>query len=421
MEAKIIAARLQDINEGLLRQLGGITETYFRKTKRLGAAVRICNLIKGRDVIDQYDLLCAAAGELGIGADTAERALSELEEIGYVTVTRQGGDISKIEERIPLLDSRYTQIGEKWQANNPSELEQLTLEIVDDLLVSPRRERDLISDHNVDDKTFRLISDVGRTGAFLGSYKSPTDGSEIAFSPLYHDENPEQLLRLFEQFPNEDVSAKLRSIRGYQGSPIDLIKDPVILHAIKAGCIPTPSVHSTGGLRHFAFTPLEGVGRLEKGLLEKARAIIACVRYGQHFASITKLFDPLAILRALRSRKRIGSHSEILQQYALLHKMGVGVISRDRFKTSRFVFTLLDTPENLRAVDMAIQYLTIAEPAKTEKKLDSAKQLLLPGIAGSYGSPAKTRYDAVNLQVTGVSEASISKLNHLLIGGSSGF
>jgi hypothetical protein len=421
MEAKIIAARLQDINEGLLRQLGGITETYFRKTKRLGAAVRICNLIKGRDVIDQYDQLCAATGELGIGADTAEKALNELEEIGYVTITRTGGEIAKIEERIPLLDSQYTQIGEKWAAGQPSELEQLTLEVVDDLLVSPRRERDLISAHNVDEVSFRLISDVGKTGAFLQTYKSPTDGSEIAYSPLYHDENPEQLLSVFDKFPDEDVSAKLRSIRHYQGSPIDLIKDPVILHAVKTGCLPTPSVHSSGGLKHFAFTPLEGVGKMEKGLLEKARAIIACVRYGQHFATITRVSDPLAILRALRQRKRIGSHSEILKQYALLHKMGVGVISRDRTASSRFAFTLLDTPENLRALDMAIQYLTIAEPARADKKLEAAKQLLLPGISGSYGSPAKTRYEAVNLQATTVSEASIGKLNHLLIGGSSGF
>ena len=44
MDAKIITARLQDVNEGLLRQLGGITETYFRKSKRLGAAIRICNV-----------------------------------------------------------------------------------------------------------------------------------------------------------------------------------------------------------------------------------------------------------------------------------------------------------------------------------------------------------------------------------------
>ena len=421
MDAKIITARLHDINEGLFRQLGGVTETYYRKSKRLGAAVRVCNLIKGHDVIDQYDVLCAAAGELGIPADTVDKALSELEEIGYVSITRKGGDISKIEERIPLLDAQYTQIGEKWKANRPSEIEQATLELADDLIVAPRRERELIKKHNLDNETFRLIADVGRTGAFFSSYKSPVDGSDITFSPLYHDENPEKLFALFDAFPKEDVSEKLWSIRQYQGLPTDTIKDPVLLQAIKVGCVPTPSVNSSGGLKHFAFTPLEGVGKIEKGLLEKARAIIACVRYGQHFATITKVGDPLAILGALRDRRRIGSHSEILKQYALLHKMGVGVISRDPVNRSRYTFHLIDTPENLRALNMAIQYLTIKEPARPDKKLDSARQLLLPGIAGSYGTPAKTRCEVVTVQPTGMSEASINKLNHLLIGGSSGF
>jgi hypothetical protein len=322
----------------LLRQLGGATEIYFRKTKRLGAAIRICNLIKGRDVISQYDVLCAAAGELGIPADTVDKSLSELEEIGYVSIARSGGDIAKIEERIPLLDAQYTQIGEKWESSQPSEIEKAAIELVDDLIVSPRRERDLINKHNLDAKAFQLIKDVGTTGAFLTSYRSPSDGSDIAYSPLYHDENPEKVLKLFDAFPDQDVSEKLRSIRKYQGMPTDTLKDPIVLQAIKIGCLPTPSVNSSSGLKHFAFTPLEGVGKFEKGLLEKARAILACVRYGQHFASITKVFDPLLILGALKTRKRIGSHSEILKQYSLLHKLGVGRISRDHSSPTRFTF-----------------------------------------------------------------------------------
>lgn len=372
-------------------------------------------------MIDQYDMLCAATGELGIPADTVDKALTELEEIGYVKLTRSAGDITKIEERVPLLDSQYTQIGEKWQAGKPSEIEKATVEVLDDLLVAPRRERDLMIKHNLDERAFRLITDVGKTGTFLSSYKSPINGSDIAFSPLYHDENPEKFLKLFSDYPEEDVSTKLRSIRDYQGKPTEIITDPIILQAIKIGCIPTPSVKSSGGLKYFAFTPLEGVGKLEKGLLDKARAILACVRYGQHFATVTRVADPLIILQAFRRRKKIGSHSEILQQYALLHKMGIGVISPDPSYRDRYTLNLLDTPENIRALDMAIQYLTIAEPARADTKLPSAQQLLFPGIAGSYGTPSRTRYDVVNIQPTSMSESSISKLNHLLIGGSSGY
>jgi DNA-binding transcriptional regulator YhcF (GntR family) len=52
-------------------------------------------VLRGQDVIDNYEMLAAAAGELGIPADTLDRALSELEEIGYVTIHKSGGDIRK--------------------------------------------------------------------------------------------------------------------------------------------------------------------------------------------------------------------------------------------------------------------------------------------------------------------------------------
>jgi DNA-binding transcriptional ArsR family regulator len=422
MENKIIAARLQDINEGLVRQIGGITEAYYIKSKRLGAAGRICNIIKGQDVIKNPQILFIASGELGISGDTVDRALDELEEIGYVTLYRKGGEISKIEERIPLLEDQYSQIGEKWLDSSPTEIERATIEIIDDLMVAPQREREIIKKYGIDNEAFGIIGDVGKNGAFYKNYDSPVDGSSIAYSPLYHDENPEKIMALFDKYPEEDVSGKIRTIRAYQGRPVDAINDPVLMEAIRIGCIPTPSVDSSRGRKHFAFTPLKGVGKLEKNLLEKARAIISCVRYGQHFAVITRIDDPLLILRALERRKRIGSHSEILRQYALLHKLGVGIISKDPTSIeTRYTFNLLDTPENMRALELAIQYLTIKEPVKREPKVKKVRQLFLPGMSGMYGTVAKTRIDLQSVKTTTLSDDSINHLNHLLIGGSSGY
>ncbi|MCK4816756.1 hypothetical protein KA005_13380, partial [bacterium] len=186
------------------------------------------------------------------------------------------------------------------------------------------------------------------------------------------------------------------------------------------GCIPTPSVNSSAGEKFFVFTPLQGVGKLEKALLEKARAIIACVRYGQHFATVTKIFDPLLILERLQGRKKIGAHSEILRQYALLHKLGVGKIARDRFHSDRFNFHLIDTEDNMRALELAIQYLTIKEVVKPDSSANKAKQLLLPGFEGSYGSTTTTRMSCSTVKPTEMSSSSIDALNHLIIGGSSG-
>ena len=62
MDNKLISARLEEINEGLCGQIGGLTESHYRISKRFGAAVRIANLIKGQDVILDYNYLLAAAG-----------------------------------------------------------------------------------------------------------------------------------------------------------------------------------------------------------------------------------------------------------------------------------------------------------------------------------------------------------------------
>lgn len=418
MDKKLIASRLQEINEGLASQSGGLVESHFRKSKRLGAAARLCNVLRGQDVLDNYEMLAAAAGELSISADTLDRALSELEEIGYVTLYKSGGEIKKVEERIPLLSDRYELIGQKWLDSNPSEIEKGAILLLDDLLIAPQRERDVQKKHNFDIDAFNVITDVGRSGEFYKTYTSPIDGSTIAFSPLYHDENPESFLKLFDKFPDRDVSQILRSIREYQGKPIENIFSPVLREAIKTGCIPTPSVDSTGGKKHFAFTPVQGVGKLEKALLEKARALVACVRYGQHYAGVTRIKYPLLILEKLRSQKRLGAHSEILKQYSVLHKLGVGRITRNRFRTDRFNFELLDTEENLRALDLAIQYLTVNEVTKSDPKIDEARQFLLPG---TYESPTRTRMSLRDVKTTELSEQSINQLNHLLIGGSSGF
>lgn len=217
--------------------------------------------------------------------------------------------------------------------------------------------------------------------------------------------------------PDEDVVGILRGIRAYQGKPIDDITEIVLLTAIKTGCIPTPTVTSTNGAKRFMFTPLQGVGKLEKTLLGKARAIVACVRYGEHFAGITKIIYPLVILRRLKENKQVGPHSEIDRQYVLLQKLGVGVIRKATGYSSRYMFHLLDTDENLRALDMAMEYLTVKEIVRGDPSEADAKKLLLPG---SYTSPTKTRMDLRTVTETRLSSSSISRLNHLIIGGSSG-
>ena len=182
--------------------------------------------------------------------------------------------------------------------------------------------------------------------------------------------------------------------------------------------VPWLKGNSAQGSKRFVFTPLQGVGPLEKCLLEKARAIVSCVRYGQHYAGVTKIFDPVAILLRLKANKQIGPHSEIKDQYLLLRKLGVGVIKRARgFISTRYFFHLIDNEENNRAIDMAIEYLTLGEIVRQDPKEADARQLLLPG---NYSSPTKTRMELREIRETKLSPSSMDRLHHLIIGGSSG-
>lgn len=74
----------------------------------------------------------------------------------------------------------------------------------------------------------------------------------------------------------------------------------------------------------------------------------------------------------------------------------------------------------MRALELAIQYLTIREVVKQDTCVEKAKQLLLPGFEGSYGSTTTTRMSASTIKPTEMSTGSIDALNHLIIGGSSG-
>lgn len=47
---------------------------------------------------------------------------------------------------------------------------------------------------------------------------------------------------------------------------------------------------------------MKGIGPEEKSILNKARAILACVRYGEHYGSITKITEPKILVEMLKIR-----------------------------------------------------------------------------------------------------------------------
>jgi len=130
------------------------------------------------------------------------------------------------------------------------------------------------------------------------------------------------------------------------------------------------------------------------------------------FGTITKIFDPILLLRRLRERKRVGPHSEALRQYETLRNLGVGRISRVS-GTSKYMFHLVDNEENLAALDLAISMLQVGEPIDEGKAVQTARQLLLPG---AYANPTGTRAAFHTVEAVSQSARTIEHINDIIRG-----
>jgi len=115
-----------------------------------------------------------------------------------------------------------------------------------------------------------------------------------------------------------------------------------------------------------------------------ARAILACVRYGQHYAGVTRIKNPLLIINALEERKKLSPHSEIPRQYFILWEKGIARFSRDTEHSDRYWLHIIDRKDNMKALRLARDMLTVGE-AITERGLDPQVRAIL--FSGTYDEP----------------------------------
>jgi len=122
-------------------------------------------------------------------------------------------------------------------------------------------------------------------------------------------------------------------------------------------------------------------------VLDKARAILACVRSGQHYAAGRPINYPRRILETLRDYKRFRrSHPDLKIQYGALVAKQIGIPIEG--PSGRFNFQVNDTPENMKAFDVALEMLAIGEAPSARVDLNAQKLLLQPS---SYTGAITTR------------------------------
>jgi hypothetical protein len=408
-----IGIKIHDMHHGLVQRTGAIIETEFAFLKELGAAIQIATTIKDHEIISDLNPFYAAAGELKIQKYLAKEALQHLEELGFVRLKWNTGhrEITRIDITVPDLPKIYNDFGDFFESENKSEMASKLVYLVDKLSLFPHKERDIRSQLSLPPQVYDCISDIGKSASLIDSYVSPSDSECIIYSPLYWDDNPAAIFDLLKNHTSIELADALKDIKKYQGIPGEKIDSNILQDAIELNCFPTLSVTSTTGMKKFVFTPRLGVGKVEKTLLHKARVLLSCVRYGENFAGITKIFSPERLINALSGRGFLKAHSESLKQYESARNHGLVKIIP--ISTDRYEVHFIDNDENKRTVNMALEMLAFGETSRYDDSYEVAKQILLPN---SLKHPLQTRTLVLDNDNVTRSTSTIKKVNDILRG-----
>lgn len=368
----------------------------FSSTHTIGMAAVLAGAIKGQDVIkDARSLKRLAAEILKISHWAFDIVVQELEDLEMIrNIQRRGGDIVSFVENVPLFyDNVHERLGTRWLDRHPSELEAQFLSSLNMLAQTPLPAQNLFQDLGIDTKADKKLRIIGENAELI-RYYSLSDGTEIATSPLHAFEHPDHLVTLFENHSPDRVREAFSKVRKQIGFPILMDNTyPVIEDMVKLGLVPAPTVVGADQKdRSFAMM-LYGLDPVfltsKKQILDKALALIACVRCGEVSGGRTSIRMPESLLAALTNSSKnytLGGHSSAPRQYAPLIRMHmITLVQQGNLWGAR----LVPTPDNIEAVNLACTLLKRRGEGVPERGNErEAAKLLFTG--GDYLAPFET-------------------------------
>ncbi|MBI5738841.1 MAG: hypothetical protein HY997_23515 [Mycolicibacterium neoaurum] len=390
--------RCQDVHAGLrnVDPLSGALAPLM-DTRLIGMAATLASLIRGQDVIaDASALQAVAAEQLDVDLYAFDTVVGLLEELGYVDgVVRKKAKIERFTESVPFYSDLYAELGSAWRARGPSQLEEQVVAVVHRLAIAPAPLDDLVDELGLDTSDVPQLLDLGVSSHLLKRIRTP-DG-ELIYSPFYAFENPKALDELVATYGNERLAEEFTLLHSYQGLPVDSATTPMLADAVARGFLMAPSVERPGGvLQPFATLPYvlsQDLLTVKKPILEKALAVIACLRCGQHFGGYNNL-APDALTHAINklldpNRGFLLPHESHRRQYGLMHRAGLIAFDADlrpggRWVTPRFI----DTPDNREALQIARDLLAHGEPIDDRLGDATVRGMLAEG--GNLSGPVQT-------------------------------
>jgi hypothetical protein len=379
-----VGLRVLDIEHGFREtRPDPVIQSELANSLLLGKALNLALHLRGFNVIEDIRGLRYAAAELGVGSTELTTILGELQEIEWVRIVGPANNPKRVEVLVPALRDGFEIIGARWRDLNPTEIEQGSVMAVSEAVVRPYTEEQLIRTLGNSKELAGTVLDIGEAGTFLRLHR--LDGGErIVYSPQYGDNNPEKAIALVEKYGDDKVKNLIAAVHQEQGVPAEFLTqdDKFVKEAMLSGLVLVPAVRD----KQFVFTPQKGLVPEETVILDKARAIVSCVRFGQRYAEITKIFSPAAIVSALISRKKLKPHTEHLEQYGLLVKKGIGRVDKIG---SKWQFRVSDTEDNMKALRVARDLLDTGDAI--HQQVDDEAQAKIINPSASYSTPVAQR------------------------------
>ncbi|MEU4811895.1 hypothetical protein AB0H20_22050 [Nocardia fluminea] len=397
MESFDEGLRCQDVHAGLRNvdpNSGSLTP--LADTQLVGMAASLAALIRGQDVVNDAQALRAVAAEqLDVNQFAFDDVVKTLAEIDFVQgVQVSGGKITRFTENVPYYDDLYAELGRAWRDRQPTELEQQMVMLVDNLADAPLPVEELASRIGLDTEAVPKLLEVGRSAELVKTI--PMLDGDVVYSPFFGFENPDVVGELVRDHGPAELADAFAALRGEQGMPVTAAQ-PVLLDAIARGLLLAPAVVLPGDtVQPFAALPYTLDRELLRGrkpVLEKALAVLACLRCGQHFGGATNLpADALVnVIDKLLDPHRgiLQPHGSHARQYKLMHAAGIIAFDPDSKPGGSWVRPrFIDTDDNRDALRIARDLITYGEQVEGRVGDEQARAALLLGQP--FSAPMQT-------------------------------
>jgi hypothetical protein len=200
------------------------------------------------------------------------------------------------------------------------------------------------------------------------------------------------LSELAESHGSEQLLSEFNALRNRQGLAVSPERYPLLYDAVGRGLLLAPSVRlPSGGDQPFATLPYTLDRSLlvgEKPILDKALAIVACIRCGEEFGGYSDLPSAVSAINKLLREGELNPHSSSERQYRLMRNKGVVAYGSDPMPWGHWIVpTLIDTPDNRRALEIARDLISLGEPMEGRSDRTGMDLLSTDAI---YLNPMKT-------------------------------